>query len=255
MSKKGNETIKTVTVAGLLCLICSIIVSSIVVSLRPKQAKNAELDMKKNILSSAGMLTKDADVNALFDTLDTMIIDLETGKQVTEVEANSYNQVEAVKNPKYSVNIPADKDVANLKTRSKYAKVYLKKNDAGNVETVILAHWGKGLWSTMYGYIALGGEELNTIRGFAYYAQGETPGLGGEVDNPSWKKQWIGKKVYGEEGLVKFKVAKAESTGKYAVDGLSGATITANGVSSSMKYWFGSHGYKQAIQNLKTGEI
>ena len=106
----------------------------------------------------------------------------------------------------------------------------------------------------MYGFLALG-SDLNTIKGFGYYSHGETPGLGGEVDNQTWKNQWIGKKLYGEEGQVKFKVAKTEGTGEYQVDGLSGATITANGVTSSMKYWFGAHGYKGFLSNLKSGGI
>ena len=97
------------------------------------------------------------------------------------------------------------------------------------------------------------GSDLNTIKGFGYYAQGETPGLGGEVDNPNWKSQWVGKKIYDESENVEFKVAKGQASGNYQVDGLSGATITGNGVSSSIKYWFGEHGYKTLLENLKSG--
>ena len=260
MSKKGNETVKTITVAGLLCLVCSIIVSSVVVTLRPQQAINADLDMKKNILMSAGMLKDGDDINAVFATLEPVIIDFNTGDIVDlESEENKakfadFDQVAASKDPAQSINIPADKDIAGLGMRSNYAKAYVKKDESGSVDTVILSHWGKGLWSTMYGFVALG-SDANTIKGFAYYAQGETPGLGGEVDNPKWKAQWIGKKLFNEAGEVVFKVAKGVASGESQVDGISGATITTNGVTSSMKYWFGEHGYGKFLAKLKAGEI
>lgn len=248
---KQSETVKTVTVAGLLCFVCSIIVSVIVVNLRPMQAKNAELDMKKNILMSAGLIKDGDDIEAVFNTLETMVVDMETGEKV---DMPDYDQVAGAKDPQYMVNIPADKDVGGLSARSKYAKVYVKRDEAGTIDTLILSHWGKGLWSTMYGFIALGAD-FNTIKGFGYYAQGETPGLGGEVDNPKWKAQWVGKKLFDASGNVVFKVAKGLGQGESQVDGLSGATITANGVTYSMQYWFGAHGYAKLIETVKAGGL
>ncbi len=251
---KQNETVKTIVVAGLLCFVCSILVSGVVVTLRPMQQKNAEIDMKKNILMSAGLLNEGDDVEQVFNTLDTMIVNIETGELTEDVNASDYDQVAAVKNPEYTVKIPANEDVGGLSSRSKYAKVYVKKDDAGEISTVILSQWGKGLWSTMYGFIALGAD-FNTIKGFGYYSQGETPGLGGEVDNPKWKAQWVGKKLYNDDGSVAFKVAKGQAQNDYQVDGLSGATITSNGVTSSINYWFGDHGYKALLNNLKAGGL
>jgi Na+-transporting NADH:ubiquinone oxidoreductase subunit C len=179
---------------------------------------------------------------------------MDTGEKETSIDAKNYDQVAASKNPDYMVEIPADKDVAGLKVRSKFAKVYIKRDASGIVDTVILGQWGKGLWSTMYGFIALG-PDLNTIKGFGYYAQGETPGLGGEVDNLAWKAQWVGKKLFNDAGDVVFKVAKGVGSGNSQVDGLSGATITATGVTTSIKYWFGDHGYTKFLAILKAGEI
>ena len=253
---KGNDAFKTLAVAGGLCLVCSILVSSLVVELRPKQQKNAELDMKKNILRSAGIISgkaKAEEIEEEFSKMETIIVDMSTGEKV-DIAASEFDQVESSKDAKNSIQIPPNLDVSNLGQRSKYAKVYLKRDETGKIQTVILNHWGKGLWSTMYGFIALE-EDANTIKGFSYYSQGETPGLGGEVDNPKWKDQWIGKKIYDEEGNVDFTVAKAEATGEYQVDGLSGATITANGVTKSIKYWFGEHGYDNFLENVRSGEI
>lgn len=254
---KGNDAIKTLAVAGGLCLVCSIIVSSLVAELRPLQRKNAELDMKRNILISAGLIPQGAKaetIEQVFSEVETVIVDVNTGKKVEGVDPKGFNQVNASKDAKQSIQIPPDLDTSNLGQRSKYAKVYLTRDESGKVKTVILNHWGKGLWSTMYGFIALE-EDANTIKGFAYYSHGETPGLGGEVDNPQWKNQWIGKKIYDESGDVQFSVAKAEATGEYQVDGLSGATITAVGVSKSINYWFGENGYDDFLENVRSGEI
>jgi Na+-transporting NADH:ubiquinone oxidoreductase subunit C len=262
MSKKGNESLSTILVAGALCLVCSLLVSFTVVSLKEKQTKNKELDFKKNVLMSAGLVKAGVSaevVESTFSKIKTIIVDFESGEVTTKVDPKTYDQNKAASNPEMNVRIPSGKDVASLNTRAKYAEVYLVQSEAGEIEKGILPVKGKGLWSTMYGFLALG-SDTNTIKGFAYYSHGETPGLGGEVDNPKWKSQWIGKKVYNDNWEVKFKVAKGSvnsgsDSAIYQVDGLSGATITGNGVTSSMDYWFGSHGYKKFLENVREGRI
>jgi len=251
---KANESFKTIAVAGALCFVCSIIVSSVVVTLRPQQAINADLDFKKNILSSAGLLKAGDDINTEFKKITPIIVDFETGKKSDAVDVNSFDQFTASKLAESSVKIPANIDVAALSTRAKFAKVYI--TDDGSM---ILYVRGKGLWSTMHGFIALA-QDTKTIKGFAYYSQGETPGLGGEVDNPKWKSQWVGKELFDADFNVAFAVAKgpvnkASATAKHNVDGLSGATITANGVTTSMKYWFGDHAYGKFLANVRAGGI
>lgn len=249
----SSETVKTVTVAGLLCIVCSVLVAGIVVTLRPQQAINAELDMKKNILQSAGLLKDGVSIDEAFSTIHPMVINMDTGEVASDVDVDSYDMTAANKDPEMSVKIPSGKDVGGLSTRPKYAKVYLQKDDSGVTQTVILPMWSKGLWSTMYGFIALNQDQ--SIKGFGYYAHGETPGLGGEVDNPKWKAQWIGKKIFDNSNQVAFKVAKGQGQGDYEVDGLSGATITSNGVTNSMKYWFGDHGYGKVLEVLALGGL
>lgn len=260
MSKGGSETVKTLTVAGGLCLICSLLVSATVVSLKPMQIKNKELDMKKNILMAAGLIKEGDDVESAFKQVETIVVDFNTGKKTDAVDVNTYDQVKAGADPALSEKIPSKEDVGHLSSRAKYAKIYLIKDDAGNIKEIILPVKGKGLWSTMYGFIALEAD-TTTIKGFAYYSQGETPGLGGEVDNPNWKKQWIGKKIYDQDWNVAFALAKGTSSNthgglaQYRVDGLSGATITSNGVTTSMKYWFSNNGYGKILAAIRAGEL
>ena len=112
----------------------------------------------------------------------------------------------------------------------------------------------------MYGFIALA-PDFNEIKGLTFYQHGETPGLGGEVDNPGWKKKWIGRQVFGEPGStldqwsgVKVKVIKgsagAPDEDPYQVDGLSGATITSNGVTYLLQFWLGEHGFGPFIEGV-----
>ena len=97
---------------------------------------------------------------------------------------------------------------------------------------------------------------MNTIDGLNFNSHGETPGLGGEVDNPNWKAQWKGKKIFNKEEQIAIKVVKGKANKNsdkflYQVDGLSGATITSNGVSYLLEFWLGESGYGPYIQNRK----
>jgi Na+-transporting NADH:ubiquinone oxidoreductase subunit C len=261
MAKKKNESLSTILVAGSLCLVCSLLVSFTVVSLKDKQTKNKELDFKKNVLLSAGLIKAGVDaatVEQAFSKVEVALVDFNTGALTTEVDAKTYDQTKAASDATMNIKIPSAKDVAGLSTRAKIAKVYFARTE-GKIDTIILPVKGMGLWSTMYGFLALAAD-TNTIKGFAYYSHGETPGLGGEVDNPKWKAQWIGKKIYDTDFEVKFAVNKGSVTDKtagkeYKVDGLSGATITGNGVTTSMQYWFGNHGYGKLLAKVRAGEI
>ena len=98
--------------------------------------------------------------------------------------------------------------------------------------------------------------DINTIRGLVYYEHAETPGLGGEVDNPNWKALWDGKMAFDESGSVRIEVIKGKvvpgrAETKYQVDGLSGATITARGVKDMLRYWLGEGGYGNYLAKLK----
>ena len=116
---------------------------------------------------------------------------------------------------------------------------------------------GYGLWSTLYGFLAVG-QDGNTIQGITYYQHGETPGLGGEVDNPNWKALWPGRKIYGDSGDPAIRVIKgtagSAANAPYEVDGLTGATITSNGVTSMLDFWLGESGFKNYLKQFQEGQ-
>lgn len=256
----NQQTAKyTITVTLVMCLVASVLVAGSAVMLRPHQEANKALDFQKNVLKVAGMYQEGVSVDEQFSKIQVKIVDLETGKFTDAIEdVTKFDQTASSKKPGMFDKLDPEEDIAKLITREKYAKVFLVNDDQGNLSRIILPVRGKGLWSTMAGFIALD-KDLNTILGFGFYSHAETPGLGGEVDNPKWKSVWLDKKVYSESGDVKIGVIKGhvdESTpeGQYKVDGLAGATLTSNGVNNLVKYWMGDNGFKPFLTNLKNGE-
>ena len=146
--------------------------------------------------------------------------------------------------------MPKDKDIAILKRRENIGPIYVWANENKEVERVVLPIRGYGLWGTLYGYLSLG-SDLNSVNGIEFYDHKETPGLGGEVENEDWKAIWKGKLIYNQDGGVELKVVKGAAKDEYQIDGLSGATLTSNGVSNMINYWLGNEAYGPALKNLK----
>lgn len=232
------------------------------------------MDKKRNILLCAGLIKKEDGndkINALFNPeattkVEAKILDIENGKILenfnpytgqndTSFVAANYDQQKAAKDPNLSVEVTKEQaENSQIKKRAKYALVYLVK-ESGKTTQIILPISSIGLWSTMLGFLAID-VDTTSVKGFAYYEHGETPGLGGEVDNPNWKSQWPQKKLFDENWqvtihVIKGKVDTAAPKAEYQIDGLSGATITSNGVSNSLQYWLGDHGFGPFLQNIR----
>jgi Na+-transporting NADH:ubiquinone oxidoreductase subunit C len=253
----ANESVtKTFTVALTLCIVCAVVVSSAAVFLRPAQEANKLLDLKTNILASAGLLEEGVDVETQFEKISVKLVDMQTGRYTNAIDVESYDQRKASSNPALSVALSSSEDIAKIKRRANFARVYIVEN-ANGLEKVILPIKGYGLWSTLYGFIALE-SDLQTVAGIGFYEHTETPGLGGEVDNPKWKASWIGKRAYGDNALlievIKGKVDVSRDGAESQIDGLAGATLTTKGIDNLVQYWLGEQGFKPFIEYLKTGE-
>lgn len=256
----------TFLVALTLCVVCSVLVSAAAVGLRPAQDRNRELEIQRNIVQAAGLSESaepsDSQIRELFTQVEKRLIDLETGAYISPEQAesagidpNEYDQREAASNPDRSIPIPPELDYAGIGRREKYSYVYLVKNSDGSLDQIVLPVYGQGLWSTLYGFLALDAN-MRTIRGLTFYEHGETPGLGGEIDNPAWKDQWKGKQAFNEDYDVQIRVIKGavdpqDELAMYKIDGLSGATITSNAVTNLLRYWLGDHGFGPYLANLR----
>lgn len=240
-----------------LAFACSALVAGAAVGLRPMQEANRQLDQKKNILYAAGLYEEGKKIEELFAPIEAKVVELTTGEYVPpdKLAPESYNQLKAALTETAGRLLKDEEDIARLRRVEKYSVVYLVKKE-GRTDQIILPVRGKGLWSTMHAYVAVDGN-LATIRGISFYEHGETPGLGGEIENRNWQEGWRGKQLYSTDGGISLQVVKgkAPQTGdqaRYQIDGLSGATLTAKGVNDLMKFWFGDHGYKPYFEKLKT---
>lgn len=255
----NDSTAKTLLVAFSLSIVCAIFVSTAAVVLKPAQEANKALDRKRNILAAAGMLDTSKSIEEQFAQVSTRVVDLRTGKFAPDIDPQKYDQRRAAKDPSMSEKLDENADLAKISRREDYAVVYLVEDAAGAIDKIILPIRGYGLWSTLHGFIALQ-PDGNTVAGLGFYEHAETPGLGGEVDNPRWKAMWPGKKVYREGddrvalGLVKGSVDPASASAAWHVDGLAGATLTSRGVTNLIHFWLGKNGFEPFLNNLKSGE-
>ena len=232
------------------CIACAVIVSVTAVSVRPEQNLNIENEKKLKILAAAGIVTNEVDKE--FSKIETLYIDF-VSNQLIQIEGN-YDHIKASASAESSSIIPKKQDIAILKRRENVAPIYVWYSEEEQIQKVVLPIRGYGLWGTLYGYISLDAD-LNTVKGIEYYDHKETPGLGGEVDSPAWKSDWNGKKVYNSSGEVILYVTKGPSSEDYEIDGISGATLTSNGVTNMIRYWLGENGYGPFLQQLREGSV
>ncbi len=245
---------KTLFVAMTLCLVASLIVSTAAVALRPLQITNALKDKQVNILQVAGVYDPEVDVAEAFAAFEPHVLELATGNFTDQFEAATFNDRAAAEDPATSVAL--DTDPAGIGRQAQFVTVYLLRDAAGDVDKVILPIHGYGLWSTLYGFIALE-ENGNDIFGLQFYEHAETPGLGAEVDNPRWKALWSGKRLADDNGVLQINVAKSASAAgaDHHVDALAGATLTSVGVHNLVNFWMGEAGYQRFLENLKAGNV
>ncbi|SFB16591.1 Na(+)-translocating NADH-quinone reductase subunit C [Azotobacter beijerinckii] len=260
MSNQKESTVRTLAVALVVCLVCSVFVAGAAVALKSTQIENKELDKQRSILAIAGLGDADLSgkqVKALYkERIVAKVVDLESGTFSDAQDVNTFDPLKAAKDPKLSDTLPGEQDIASIKRRERFTTVYLVEKD-GQLDTLILPVRGYGLWSTLYGFMALKGD-LNTVVGMGFYQHAETPGLGGEVDNPKWKALWPGKTLFDEDGklavdIVKGNVDSQSPKATHQVDGLAGATLTSNGVENLLRFWLGQKGFGPFIANLRNG--
>jgi Na+-transporting NADH:ubiquinone oxidoreductase subunit C len=204
----------------------------------------------------AGLLSPGADIATQFDAIASRMVELASGDYIDSPDAREFDVVMAAGDAELGVAIPPAQDLAGIRRRSIYAPVYLVHRD-GQLQQIILPVYGSGLWSTMYGYLALA-DDGNTVTGLRFYDHAETPGLGDQVDDPDWRKLWVGKQVYDDGPLPRITVIRgpvpqgvsADST-RFQIDGLSGATLTGRGVTHLVQYWTGPHAFGPFLQQFQ----
>jgi Na+-transporting NADH:ubiquinone oxidoreductase subunit C len=241
-----------------VCGVCSIFVAVSAVSLKDRQELNKALDVQSKVLVLAGLMAEGErlsgeEIGARFErSIEQKIVKLSTGEYDETIDVVTFDQRAAAADSDTSEAAPAN--LAKVRRTPHHAVVYHVKDESGEFKSLILPIQGQGLWSTLYGFIALG-PDANGIQGITFYEHGETPGLGGEVDNPRWKGLWAGRKAFNEKGEVAIRVKKGRAgtpeQDPHQVDGLSGATITSRGVSGTLSFWLGDHGFGSYLDQFR----
>jgi len=263
MAEKGSK--KALVVGFGVAFVCSVLVSTAAVVLQPLQEKNRLFEKKRNIIVVSGLMdqVEEAGNEEIDDTysrsVEPVILNLQTGEQIDQQTAPSflknenYRYSDLLNRPDYVNRIPDAEDIAGIAKIPTHIQIYYILS-GGQQERIILPIVGKGVWSTMYGFLALD-LDGRTVKGITFYEHGETPGLGGEIQNPRWQAGWKGKQVYNDQWepvlqVLKGKITPTMENTQYKVDGLSGATLTGNGVTNTVRFWLGKHGYQTFLKNL-----
>jgi len=231
-----KDELQTIKFAAIICLACSMALAGVQGTLRGRQERNKQIDKQINVLK------------ALAPTFDP------EGNELSEEEVDLYfvqGKVPKEWIPSYFENFVKSEDVT-LPDGTATILYELSKED--QVVSVAFPAQGKGLWSTVHSYVGLE-TDLATIRGVTFFDHGETPGLGGECSKPWFQRNFQGKKLWSDGEPVKFEVAKgsADPETPYKVDGMSGATITGNGIQKFVNETFRM--YNEAVfQSQRTTE-
>lgn len=251
LARDNDDHVKVFGVAVFVALVCSIVISTASVTLRPLQEahleveRQARMDAMLDRLPSMRLIMQEAGV----DALETRLVDLASGAFVSDIEPDSYDVQAALNDPEQSVAIPAAVDVAGLQRRALYAPVYLLESD-GDLLLVVLPVSGIGYQSTLRAMLALEAD-MKTVAALTIIEQGETAGLGARIEDAAWQAQWQGKLVSNDTGEIVISVVRGQATGPHEVDGISGASRTGNGVANMVRYWLGDHGFGPFLTRLQ----
>jgi len=255
----NDSPVKALLVVLAVALVCSILVSVSVVLLKPVQLRNQLVEKSRNIVGLTGLVDSgqtlpDAEILTAVEQLDIRVLDVNTGLFTHDINPAEYDARAARNKPDLSITIPAADDLASLGRREQYVVVYLVWKGT-ELQRLILPVYGQGMWSTLYGYIALEAD-LNTVAAMTIYEQTETAGLGDQVQSREWLAKWQGRKIYGSPGEIRFRVAggpvsPGSPAATYQVDAMTGATVTGDAVTRLMRYWFGPHGYAKFVERIQ----
>lgn len=205
--------------AATVTITCSILLAAAANLLKDRQQENIALDIRKNILASAELGDEEMTRQEVLGLYDKYIRSKVINLQGDEVPDKTVEQID----PKKDLDL---------------LPMYYAEED-GDIKAYIIPVSGKGLWSTIYGYMAIE-KDMNTVMGITFYKHGETPGLGGEIEKKWFTDNFKGKKIFSPEGeLVSITVVKGKVAEKvpadeayHYVDGISGSTLTGKGLTN-----------------------
>lgn len=248
---------RTLLVALVVCGVCSLVVTSSVVLLRPLQAANQQAERDRRI---RGLVADLPGVSDLLEAagearLELRVVELSTGAYAPELAPEPL--LRRSEGRSQGAPLSPERDTAGLGSVPSHEVVYELRRD-GRVDTVVLPVRGQGYLGLIRGYLAVAGDG-NTVRGIAFTEHEETPGLGAEIESPAWQARWQGRRLRGPAGEIRIRVvedapAEGSADAPYRVQGISGATLTSEGVSALVRFWVGRDGFGPYLDRLRQGD-
>ncbi|WP_172327563.1 FMN-binding protein [Mangrovicoccus sp. HB161399] len=244
---------KTVFVAFLTALFCTLLVSGATVLLRPVQTANRAAETQARLEALLAAIPGMSDILAASEEaqLSTVVIDLARGRAAENVTPGTLES--ALMDTANWTALSPEEDVAGIGNRPDYAQVFLLREGEA-IRLMILPIAGAGYNGPIDAMLAVNGD-METIAGIAITAQSETPGLGARIEEPRWQESFAGTRWQDASGEMRFAVAKGPATTDYEVDGITGATRTSNAMSRIIRFWLGPQGYGPLIAAVKRGEF
>ncbi|MGL5361041.1 MAG: Na(+)-translocating NADH-quinone reductase subunit C, partial [Shewanella sp.] len=249
---KKDTVVGTMIFTISLCLLCSFMITGTAGILKERKLAKKRDELQRYVLLAAAVdLGQGNEFREIFaKSVKPLLLDVDTGTVDANPEVLDFDERMAAINP--ATSRAPNKDIAKIKTRANRVRVFNIVNDDGALASVVVPFYGKGLWSMIYGYVAVE-PDFNTIKGLVVYEHGETPGIGDFVTDPHWLSQWKGKQLFDAEGKFAIRLVKggAKAGDLHAVDAVSGATMTGRGVQRAMEFWFGVEGFQPFFNQLK----
>jgi Na+-transporting NADH:ubiquinone oxidoreductase subunit C len=239
-----------------VAMVCALLVSLTAVELRPRYVANLEAHRLAQLESILAALAETGFEIATGD-VESRVVELSSGRYSDKLDPATFDARHAATDPGTSIAIPGDRDTAGIKRRALHATVFVVRDAERNVELVILPVHGSGYQSTLRGFLALDGD-ASAVVALRFYEQGDTPGMGARIQDPSWEALWPGKRIYDDAGALRLGVARGRvspgsADAEHMVDGISGATRTSRGVHGLLRFWLGDLGFGPYLERVRQG--
>ena len=248
----NDSRVKTLFVALVVALVCASAVSLTAVLLKPRQEANqrqARLARMEQMIAALPGVAAAMRAGGM-DSLQSVIVDLDRGAIAPDIDPGEFDFRAAIADQAGGMVLEGDSDIARIGRRPQFAPAYLLRKD-GKLALLILPVYGAGYQSMIHAYLALAGD-LRTIAAFNIVEQGETPGLGARIADPSWQSRWSGRQIADADGVIRIAVIRGSATTVHEVDGISGATRSTTGVTNLVRFWLGDQGYGPFLRHLAT---
>ncbi len=239
-----------------VAIVSALLVSSTAIWLQPKYAAHLGAMRATSMASLIESIPALASLvmSSSADSLESRLIDLDTGCFVENVDVDAFDARQAENDPQQSRALTSDDgDTATLLKRRTYLQRVHLLYDNTALQMVILPVHGPGYQSTLHAWLVLAGD-LDTIVALNVHEHGETPGIGSRVEDPLWQKLWTNKKLLDEQGNLSIGVTQNTATSPNEVDAITGATRTSLGVSNMVRFWTGPQGFGPFLDRQRRGD-